>query len=650
MPVRAIARALQPVPVACALALVTATPAHAVATLAADTTRGSGAGDALAAGRSPSLQASAFTQTVLRFRVAGLAGPPAHAVLRLRVTAPTVETLAVRVVAPAFGEDDGTPAQLATESAPIASVAGAPTGTWAQWDVTSAVDGNGDVGLQVSGPLIDPASFSSREGADAPQLVVTPDDARAARLAGLLEPAAAEVFVAHARDDLDNSLDGLDVIAAPAGQGIPGRYVGVHHTLVGGTYVSKLATSENLTTWTHRADLDVHASQPTLAALPDGGFVLAFERDTPDPQYISVANLVVRHYAGWAALVAGTFDREANLPRTLAPTAEGTPSLEVMSWNGPDASQIAIHFHYLKNISVDRQAAGVLTNLDAAGWAPRPESAINDLFIALGTRGNLGDRADLSYEGHPYSVLEAQSIRSDFGAWRWYLYDRERGEARLLALRLPAGSYALGNPTARPLTSATGKPILLLSGYAFYQGAGAGEAGQFIAVRNATTAAPPPPAPPPPPPVVVPPPPAPVPPPPVPLAPPPLTLLPLPALVALDRVAPTVTVAARRQKLARALTIRISCRSEACRATTSATVSLPRVGRAKARTYTLRAVTKRIALGRRATARPLLSAVRRVAIRRVLRAHRRVVVTIRVRVADAAGNARTVRRQFSLKL
>ena len=75
--------------------------------------------------------------------------------------------------------------------------------------------GNGEVGLQVSGPLLDAARFSSREGPDAPQLVVTPDDARGLRLASLLDLRFAQTFVANARDDLGASLDGLDVIAAP---------------------------------------------------------------------------------------------------------------------------------------------------------------------------------------------------------------------------------------------------------------------------------------------------------------------------------------------------------------------------------------------------------------------------------------------------
>ena len=424
-----------------------------VATIAADTTRAP-LSDPLVQGRSTSVAAGVLDRTLLRFVVKGLTGAPTRAVLRMRVTDPTIENVGVRVIPPAFGEDDGTPSLQLAPLFAIATAKAPTAGAWVEWDVTKAVPGNGEVGLQVSGPLLDAARFSSREGPDAPQLVVTPDDGRALRLASLLDPRGAQTFVANARDNLGTSLDGLDVIAAPPG--VPARYVGVYHALVGGTFVTKLATSDDLTTWTYEADLGTHLSQATLEALPDGGFLLALERDTPDVQYISKSNLVVRHYASWAALAAGTFDREVDLPRTLAATAEGTPSLAVTSWNGIDASQIAVRFHYLKNIDVDRQASGVLTNLSAAGWAPQPDLTVNNMFISLRTRGNLGDRADIRFEGHDFAVLEAQSIKADFGTWRWFLYDRERNEARLLALRAPAGSYALGNPTVRQLTDPAG--------------------------------------------------------------------------------------------------------------------------------------------------------------------------------------------------
>ena len=468
---------------ASALALVLAAPAHAVATVAADTTR-SPIGDPLAAGRSTSVGAGTLDRVLLRFTVRGLSGAPSRAILRMRVTDPTIESVGVRVIPPGFTEDDRVPAVLIAPLFAIATAKAPTAGAWVEWDVTKAATGNGDVGLQVSGPLLDAVRFSSREGPDAPQLVVTPDDASAVKLAGLLDPRAAETFATDVRDSAGNGMDTLDVIAAPPLAGVPGRYIGVYATLVGGVFVAKLATSDDLTTWTFRRDLASHASQPTLEALPDGGFVLGFERDVPDPQWVSVNNVVVRHYASWAGLASGVPAGEVDIPRSLAPTAEGTPSLRVIRWNGPGDSQIAVGFHYFKSVIADRQAAGVLTNFGLAGWAPQPDATLNDTFIGLGTRGNLGDRADIAFEGHSFAVLEAQSVRFDFATWRWYLYDRTRNEARMLALRLPAGSYALGNPTVRRLADPLGRPALFISGFVFGQGAGPGEAGQFIAVRR----------------------------------------------------------------------------------------------------------------------------------------------------------------------
>jgi hypothetical protein len=480
---RWIARTLTLALGSCGAALAAAAPAHAVATIAADTTR-SVIRDPLLAGSAPTLVAGGLDRTLLRFHVKGLSAAPAKAVLRLRVSDPSFEAVGVRVLPPAFGEDDRTPSLLLPELTALARVSAPKAGTWAEWDVTRAVTGNGDVGLQLSGPLLDPASFSSREGPDAPQLVVTPDDARGTAVAGLLDLTAAQTYRANVRDDVGNALEGLDVVAAPAGQGVPGRYIGVYHALSGGVFTTKLATSDDLIAWTYRADVDAHATQATLAVLSDGGYVLAFERDTPDAQYVSRSNLVVRHYPSWPALAGGSFDRNLDVPRTLAATAEGTPALDVKRWNGPDDSQIAITFHYLKNIQVDRQAAGVLTNFALAGWAPLPDVAANELFIHLGTRGNLGDRADMLVDGHPFAVLEAQSVKADFGSWRWYLYDRERDEARLLALHSPAGAWAFGNPTVRALPAPAGGTVLLISGFAFYQGAPGGDAGQFIALRQ----------------------------------------------------------------------------------------------------------------------------------------------------------------------
>ena len=41
----------------------------------------------------------------------------------------------------------------------------------------------------------------------------------------------------------------------------------------------KLATSTDLLNWTFRTNLANHASQPTLAKLSDGGYLLVYEQD-----------------------------------------------------------------------------------------------------------------------------------------------------------------------------------------------------------------------------------------------------------------------------------------------------------------------------------------------------------------------------------
>jgi len=73
-----------------------------------------------------------------------------------------------------------------------------------------------------------------------------------------------------AHDDQGSTLDALKVIPSPGG-----GYLGVYHTLSAGVFVTKLAVSSDLLHWTHVVDLEPHASQPTIAALSDGGFLVA---------------------------------------------------------------------------------------------------------------------------------------------------------------------------------------------------------------------------------------------------------------------------------------------------------------------------------------------------------------------------------------
>ena len=137
-----------------------------------------------------------------------------------------------------------------------------------------------------------------------------------------------------------------------------------------------------------------------------------------------------------------------------------------------------------------------------------------------------------------------------------------------------------------------------------------------------------------------------------PLAPPPAPP-PLPAPFAfppLDRSAPLATISgARTQVLGPAVVVRVTCRDEPCRATATSTIRVPRVGRARARTYRPTAALA-IRAGTATTVRLRLSASARAAIRRALRSRRRVSARVDVRVSDSAGNARTLSRQIAIRL
>jgi beta-glucanase (GH16 family) len=117
-------------------------------------------------------------------------------------------------------------------------------------------------------------------------------------------------------------------------------------------------------------------------------------------------------------------------------------------------------------------------------------------------------------------------------------------------------------------------------------------------------------------------------------------LPPPPAVVVVDRIAPRVLLSgSRAQRLGRTMSVTAACPDEVCRATATATV----------RTHRLAAPTAVIARGSRATFRLRLSTRTRAAVRRALRAHRRVVAEVSVRAVDAAGNARVLTRRVTLR-
>lgn len=99
------------------------------------------------------------------------------------------------------------------------------------------------------------------------------------------------------------------------------------------------------------------------------------------------------------------------------------------------------------------------------------------------------------------------------------------------------------------------------------------------------------------------------------------------------------------QKAGPTITVTVSCGREACKATASGTVSVP----GASKTFKLRPTTKPVDAGRKAKLKLRVPKKALRAVRRALRRKRKVTAKIKVRVSDAAGNARTKRRGVKIK-
>ena len=80
-------------------------------------------------------------------------------------------------------------------------------------------------------------------------------------------------------------MDTAKVISAPD----VGRFIAVYHTGDDDLgFQVQVATSDDVLTWTPVATLADAASQPTIAAATDGGYVVAWEQQ-PDPIHLAIA-------------------------------------------------------------------------------------------------------------------------------------------------------------------------------------------------------------------------------------------------------------------------------------------------------------------------------------------------------------------------
>jgi len=288
----------------------------------------------------------------------------------------------------------------------------------------------------------------------------------------------ATVQVYKLRDDRGQGMDCLKVFQPV---GTAGTYYGVYHHFQAGVLVTHLAQSIDLLQWTHLTALDDHASQPAIHVCDNGGYLLAYEHDEPNSVWIRL-----RYYDSLDNLLTAQFQRQFDIDRTLAPTAEGTPSFERVEIGpeGLEQSQVKLRFHYYKDGDVDQLATGTLVNFSQ--WQATADDELNQTLIAQGWRGNLGDRDQFTWQGQTYYLQETQQIRGEWGSWRLCLCDHRGYPLQPLAIRTPQGSTAFSNPHATWVQNAAGQRMLVVTLFLHSRGNPPAERGVLLYVIEGT--------------------------------------------------------------------------------------------------------------------------------------------------------------------
>lgn len=266
------------------------------------------------------------------------------------------------------------------------------------------------------------------------------------------------------RDHLGLSLDCLKVV--PMGEN---DYLGVSHARIADRFVLRLSRSRDLLEWRHVVDLDGNASQGDLAPQPDGSFWLAYEHDEPNSVFVRL-----RRYASRADLEKGRWAFETTLGRTLAPTAEGTPTIERV-----ERDVVRLRLHYYRDGDVDRAAAGILRGL--GDWSVAPDRDLNAALEAKGVRGNIGGRCRVRLFGRIWYLQEGQGRKNDWASWRCWLMDDPPRNPTAIPLRTHGGSTAFANPFAVALPGP--KPRVVVTWFLPSEGAASGEAGPLLYVK-----------------------------------------------------------------------------------------------------------------------------------------------------------------------
>jgi len=112
-------------------------------------------------------------RSFVKFTVSGIGGPPLRATLRLYVIDQSVHSGSVFSVANSWTETGVVWSLAPILGAQLSPGGSAPLNTWKEFDVTAAITGDGTYSFALKEMHSDSVFYSSREGANKPQLVVT---------------------------------------------------------------------------------------------------------------------------------------------------------------------------------------------------------------------------------------------------------------------------------------------------------------------------------------------------------------------------------------------------------------------------------------------------------------------------------------------
>jgi hypothetical protein len=303
-------------------------------------------------------------------------------------------------------------------------------------------------------------------------LLSAPASATAATFREIVEQPVSPKFGLH--DSARHTMDTLKVI--DSGQPAPyDRYIGVYHFRAGMTYISAVATSNDLVKWTYRSNLAIDATQPALARVGTGTpavYWAAWEVDCGRGSCLEV-----RYYPSFNALTSGSAGLQRVIPRTQPGNCnEGTPNF----FSNPTSTSLDIGFHYNStcHTGTDRQARATLTGLGSSWtWSATATPGIDDMLTNAGAPGNHGDRDRIVYKGQAYRIYEAQLQPAVFDSFRPFLFDGQT--MTQLNVQTACGATALANTSVSNVTLPSGAPGVFVAHFVFQGGAGTCGSGEM---------------------------------------------------------------------------------------------------------------------------------------------------------------------------